>query len=546
MSVQATAALVRDLPSIASVAARTARLAEHFAAADEASAAWTLWFLLGHRLRRPVPSAALRRWVAARAGISEELAAACHDHVGDLAETLSLLLPERDAPAEDLPLAQLVAEGVVPLASAPREAQERIVESFWRRLDRDGAFLYHKLLTGAFRVGAAQGLATRAAAAALGVDPPLLEERLMGGFEPGAAAWRALREPPDPREAARQPRPFQLAHAIPAGFAGAADASGASLLEGGGFDPGPVSAWLFEFKWDGVRAQLIRREAPTIASRGEGRLDASFPEVIEAAAALPLGCVLDGEIVLWSRDRPAPFASLQRRLGVARHLPGLFDEERAILLAFDLLEAGGEDLRARSLEERRALLEALLAELPADSIRLSPRLLPSSWEEADAMRRGAAERGAEGLMAKRLDGAYLGGRPRGAWWKWKLDPRTIDAVVIAAQSGHGRRAGLLSDYTLAVRDGDSLVPIAKAYSGLDERELLEIDRVLRRTILARRGPVRVVEPTIVLEIAFEGVRESPRHRSGLSLRFPRIARWRRDKAPADADRLADVRAMLAS
>ena len=548
MSVRAMASLVRDLPTIAATSERSARLVEHFKRSDDASSAWALWFLLGHRRRRAVSAATLRGWVASRAGISEELAAACHDHVGDLAETLALLLPDPPCDPSDLPLATLVAEGIEPLADADRDAQERLVASFWDRLDRDGRFLYHKLLTGGFRIGVAKGLAVRAAADALGVDASVLDERLMGGFEPDASTWRRLRQPPGDAESLRQPRPFQLAHAMPAGFASASACDApSSLLEGGGFDPGPIESWLLEWKWDGVRAQMIRRGAPTISSRGEGRLDRSFPEVLEAARSLPEGCVLDGEILLWHRDRPAPFAPLQRRLGVASHVPGLFDEAHAVMLAFDLLESEGIDRRSEPLRERRARLEAMLATLPAGApIRPSPAVEATSWEQANDRRIAAFERGAEGLMLKRLEAPYAGGRPRGSWWKWKLDSRSVDAVVVAAQSGHGRRAGLLSDYTLALRDGDGFTTIAKAYSGLADAEISELDRILRRSIVGRRGPVRIVEPAVVLEIAFEGLRESPRHRAGLALRFPRILRWRRDKTSADADTLATLRTMLRS
>ena len=547
MSVRELASLVRDLPAIASTAERSARLVEHFTRSDEASAAWALWFLLGHRRRRAVSAATLRRWIAARAGISEELAAACHDHVGDLAETIALLLPDPPRDPPDLPLATLVAEGVEPLAHANREEQERLVASFWDRLDRDGALLYHKLLTGGFRIGVAKGLAVRAAAEALRVDPSVLEERLMGGFEPDASAWSQLRQPTLAAEALRQPRPFQLAHAVPTGFATSPAIDDPMPLEGAAFDPGPIGDWLLEWKWDGVRAQLIRRGEPTVASRGEGRLDRSFPEVLGAARNLPEGCVLDGEILLWSGDRPAPFASLQRRLGVASHVPGLFDEVHAVLFAFDLLESDGIDRRAEPLRERRARLEAIVSALPSEgAIRISPRVEAASWEQANDLRVGAFEHGTEGLMLKRLDAPYAGGRPRGSWWKWKIDPRSVDAVVVAAQSGHGRRAGLLSDYTLALREGEGFTTIAKAYSGLSEAEIAELDRILRRTIVGRRGPVRLVEPTVVLEIAFEGLRESSRHRSRLALRFPRIRRWRRDKSPADADVLSTLRAMLRS
>lgn len=546
MSVRAFASLVTDLAATTSSSRRVERLILHLREAAPPDAALAAWFLLGNRLRRAVKVGELRAWVAEEANLSEALVAACHDHVGDLAETLALLVPDPPVDAPDVPLDALVEHGLRALAPATPTRRREIVLAQWSRLDRASIFAYHKLLTGAFRVGVARGLVVRAIAAALEVDEATLDDRLAGGFEPTQEGWLALARPLDPAETARRPRPFQLAQALPEGaIAGGRVAAGDdALLEGGGADLGPVDRWLVEPKWDGARAQLLRRGDPILWSRGEGRLDGSFPEVLDAARSLPPGCVLDGEVLLWAGDRPRPFSSLQRRLGIEHHAPGLFDEDEARFVAFDLLELAGEDIRSRPLGARRAALESLLARLdPKGSIRLSERLRPPDWAEADLLRRGARERGVEGLMLKRLDAPYEGGRPRGSWWKWKVDPRVIDAVLVHAQAGHGRRAGLLTDYTLALRDGESLVPVAKAYSGLSDAELVEVDRILRRTIVGRRGPVRIVEPSLVFEIAFEGVQRSSRHRSGLAVRFPRILRWRRDKTPADADALATLAAM---
>ena len=546
MSVRAFASLITDLSATSSSSERVARLVRHLRESKVADAALGAWFLLGNRLRRAVKVGELRAWVAERADLSDPLVAACHDHVGDLAETLALLVPDPPVDPPDVPLEELVEHGLRALATATPARRREIVRAQWSRLDRASIFAYHKLLTGAFRIGVARGLVVRAIAEALGVDEATLDDRLAGGLEPSAAAWRALARPADPAETARRPRPFQLAHALPEGAieGGRVAAGEGGLLEGGGVELGAIDRWLVEPKWDGARAQLVRRGEPILWSRGEGRLDGSFPEILEAARSLPTGCVLDGEVLLWADDAPRPFAVLQRRLGVERHEPGLFDAEHACFVAFDLLELGGEDVRSRPLGERRAALEPLLAPLePEGTIRISERLRPRDWSEADELRRRARERGIEGLMLKRLDAPYEGGRPRGSWWKWKIDPRVIDAVLVHAQAGHGRRAGLLTDYTLALRDGESLVPVAKAYSGLSDAELVEVDRILRRTIVGRRGPVRIVEPSLVFEIAFEGVQRSPRHRSGLAVRFPRILRWRRDKTPADADSLATLAAM---
>ena len=530
MSLRRFAALVRGLSETSGSSGKVRLIAEHLRACTDEEAAWTLWFLQGRRPRRTVSGGVLRGWAAARSGISEDLAGVCHDHVGDLAETLTLLVAGERDPDEDPPLAEVVQGTITSLAGAPPEAQRGVVEAMWDRLDEESLYAFHKLLTGALRLGVAAGIAERGAAEALGVETDLLRERLAGGFEPTAERWRALAHEPTAEERATRPFPFQLAHAL----------EGVDEL-------GPIGDWLLESKWDGVRAQLIRRGEPALFGRGEGRLDEAFPEIVAAARHLPRDLVLDGEVLLVdaASGRPRPFTALQRRLGTVRRQSGLFETDEAIFMAFDLLEADGEDLRGRPLQVRRTTLEELLeAAGPAAAVRLSPRIPASSWSEADRLRTGARELGVEGLMVKRLDATYQGGRPRGAWWKWKLDPRTIDAVVVHTQGGHGRRAGLLTDHTLALWDGDELVPVTRAYSGLTDAEMVELDRRLKRTIVARRGPVRILEPSVVLEIAFEGVQRSPRHRGGIALRFPRIARWRRDKAPADADRLETLRAML--
>lgn len=534
MSLRRFASLVTAISQTNASSRKVRLIADHLRNSDDAVAAWTVWFLQGRRFRRAIPGRTLRRWAAERAGISEQLAETCHDHVGDLAETLTLLSAPSDArppeAAEDPALDEVARFSLAPLAEAEPELRRSMVESMWVRLDDESRFAFHKMLTGAFRLGVAGGLVEQAIAETLGVEVELLRERLAGGFEPDADSWRRLARPPTETERADRPLPFQLAHAL-------------ETVD----EIGPIDDWLIEPKWDGVRAQLIRRGEPALFGRGEGRLDGAFPEPIAAAAALPSGTVLDGEILLVDRDSgvPRPFAALQRRLGTVRTQANLFDTELAVFVAFDLLEVDGEDVRRRPLRERRTRLEALgLDEGGSAAIRISPRITTASWAQANGLRTEARSRGVEGLMIKRLDAVYAGGRPRGSWWKWKTDPRTIDAVLVHTQGGHGRRAGLLTDHTMALWDGDELVPVTRAYSGLTDAEMVELDRRLKRTIVGRKGPVRLLEPSIVLEIAFEGVQASTRHRSGIALRFPRIARWRRDKSPAEADHLEALRRLL--
>ncbi|MEM8933276.1 MAG: cisplatin damage response ATP-dependent DNA ligase, partial [Acidobacteriota bacterium] len=296
-----------------------------------------------------------------------------------------------------------------------------------------------------------------------------------------------------------------------------------------------------EWKWDGIRGQLIRRAGATyLWSRGEELVTDRFPEIRDAAAALPDGTVLDGEILAWRDAAPLPFSVLQRRIGLQKPGKKRLVDAPVTFLAYDLLEADGEDLRSRSQDARRERL----VEIVGETFPISPAVAAASWSELAAERDTARERGVEGLMLKRRTAPYRTGRKKGDWWKWKLDPLTLDAVLIYAQAGHGRRATLLTDYTFAVWKRDELVPIAKAYSGLDDQEIRQLDRWLRRHTRERFGPVRSVEPEQVFEIAFEGIQRSTRHKSGVAVRFPRIHRWRRDLAPRDADTLDAIETLL--
>lgn len=539
------ARLVLGLGETRGTAERIARLAAYFASAPEEDAAWAFALLAGRRPRRAVTTTRLRAWAAEEAGLPEWLVEASYEAVGDLGETLALLLPDAlgDDDAESPSLAAVMRDGVLALASARPDDARAIVRRFWRRLDAEERFVYHKLLGGSFRIGVSRGLVLRAVATRAGVDLATITHRASGAFEPTAASWRALLEG-GAEDRAAQPYPFCLAQPL-------VDEP-ASL--------GAIDAHLVERKFDGIRAQLIRRgELVALWSRGEERVERSFPEVQAAARRLPEGTVLDGEILVWEGEgeRPAPFARLQTRLnatrGVWRREPGLFDRERVVFVAYDLLEASGEDLRTLPLRARRERLDALLATHGDETLRISPSVPVRSWAEAAAARAESRALGVEGLMLKRLDAPYGLGRQRGAdgrggggWWKWKVDPYAIDAVLVAAEPGHGRRANLLTDYTFAVWRGSELVTIAKAYSGLDDAEIAELDRVLRATTTAKRGPVRIVEPTLVFELGFEGLQRSTRHKAGIALRFPRILRRRSDKPAAEADRMETLEALLAA
>jgi DNA ligase-1 len=306
---------------------------------------------------------------------------------------------------------------------------------------------------------------------------------------------------------------------------------------------GEVSEFQLEWKWDGIRAQLMHRAGRTfVVSRGEEHVATAFPEIVQLAATLPEGTVLDGEILAWNIDRPRPFSALQTRLNRKNVELMLFTDVPVVFLAYDVMELDGKDIRALPLSERRQHLEALVARVP--DLKLSPLVQAASWEESLRLMEDSRDRGVEGLMIKRRDGAYEVGRPRGVWWKLKVQPYTADVVMIAAQPGNGKRAGLFSDYTFAVRDGEELVPIAKAYSGLTDEEIAEVDRWVRNHITGRYGPVRSVEPGLIFELGFEGLNVSDRHKSGIALRFPRMLRWRKDKPLAEIDTIETLREML--
>jgi DNA ligase-1 len=413
-----------------------------------------------------------------------------------------------------------------PLRELSPEEQQRQVTSWWDALDAPTLFVVNKLLTGALRVGVSRGLAVRALSAHLGIDAAVLQHRLMGAWVPGADFWERLRSEDTSREDLARPYPFFLASPLPGEIG----------------ELGDAGDWLAEWKWDGIRAQLVRRGGRVyLWSRGEDLVTDRFPEVADAARALPPGTVIDGELLAWRDGTPLPFALLQRRIGRKNVTKRLQTEAPVVLMAYDLLEREGRDLRGTPFRERR---EQLAAAVGDTGLLVSPEVPFATWPELAARREESRSRGVEGVMLKRADSAYGVGRRRGAWWKWKVEPYTLDTVLLYAQAGHGRRANLHTDYTLGVWAEEGLVPLAKAYSGLDLAEIRELDRWIRRHTRERYGPVRAVEPGQVLEIAFEGIASSSRHKSGVAVRFPRIARWRRDKQPEEADRLETVHELL--
>lgn len=528
---QGFASLFRTLDEQRGTNAKVEAMTEYFATVTPADGAWAVYFLSGRRLKRLIGPVQLRSWLTEMTGLPAWLVEETHQHVGDLAETVALMLDQTADPqaAADAGLATWVETRILTLRDLDEAARREQVTHAWRQLDEAGRFLHTKLLTGALRVGVSQTLVERALARASGQPRPVIAHRMMGQWSPEAAFFTGLFDARSGQEDASRPYPFFLAHPIE-------DDPGETL--------GAINDWQLEWKWDGIRAQLVRRaDAIYLWTRGEALVSDTFPELISAAEDLPAGTVLDGEILAWRDDRVLPFAQLQRRLGRKRVSRRFMNEVPVRFMVYDLLEREGVDRRAEPLSARRHQLERLLAD-HAPPFMPSPLIDSDSWAALAARRDESRDRGVEGVMLKGRDTVYGTGRPRGAWWKWKLSPLTLDVVLLYAQPGHGRRANLYTDYSFAVPSGDQLVPIAKAYSGLDDAEIRRLDRWIRRHTRERFGPVRAVEPVQVFEIAFEGIAPSSRHKSGLALRFPRISRWREDLGPEDADTLDTARALL--
>jgi DNA ligase-1 len=529
--VRAFSELFEELDTTTATNLKVAAMVRFFQSATAADAAWATYILSGRRLKRFIGPTQLYRWLIEAAALPEWLIEEAIAAVGDLAETIALLLenPANAASSTDVSLAEWIDGRLLPLRGASLEEQHSAIVTWWRTLPYRECFLLNKLLTGELRVGVSTLLVTRAIAETVGMGRPDIARRLMGDWQPSKEFWEGLNSGDTSAISASTPYPFFLA----------------SPLDGDPATLGEIADWQIEWKWDGIRAQLIRRGGGCFLwSRGEELITERFPEVTAAAAALPEGTVLDGELVAWREGSVQPFALLQQRIGRKKLTPAILKDIPVRFLAYDLLEEHSIDVRALPLRERRARLEALLASAP-QLLQLSP-LVPASgtWQEIALLRAQSRARGVEGLMLKLRESSYGTGRERGAWWKWKIEPYTFDAVMLYAHPGHGRRSNQYTDYTFGVWREGELVPIAKAYSGLSNAEITELDRWIRSHTLEKFGPNRAVEQTQVFELAYEGIAASNRHKSGIALRFPRILRRRPDKPAAEADTLDDLQRVL--
>jgi DNA ligase-1 len=557
--------LFNELDASTATTAKVDALKRYFDEATDADAAWAVYFLAGGKPRQVVPTGVLSELARRQAGIEPWLFDECYQAVGDLAETIAHVLPVATQ-TNDVGLAEWVEQRLLPLREATPEQQAERIASYWNELDATGRFLLTKLIGGGFRVGVSKLLVQRALAAHGGLDAKLVAQRMMGYTDktarPDAAGYRSLLAHASTQAAtdSGQPYPFFLAHA----FEAPVEAFDTRL--------GPPGDWLVEWKYDGIRAQVVRRAGNIwIWSRGEELVTERFPEVMAIAGQWPDGTVIDGEILVWKDDRPAPFNLLQQRIGRKLLNKKVLADAPVSLMAYDLLEWQGEDIRAWPQHRRREALLALAAQVSNGALRVSPTVERHSWTELAELREESRARGVEGYMLKHRDARYGSGRTKadGTWWKWKIAPLSVDAVLIYAQAGHGRRASVYTDYTFAVwnrmpvdaaeaqavidaierreppaPDGLQLVAFAKAYSGLTDEEFKGVDRVIRATTLEKFGPVRSVKPSLVFELGFEGINRSTRHKSGIAVRFPRMLRIRSDKPLHEADTLATLQALM--
>lgn len=528
---KAFADLIKTLDSTNKTTLKVEALTAYFKKAPPKDKVWTIAILSHRRPPRPVNTTLMREWASELSKIPLWLFEESYHIVGDLAETIALVIPPSKDSTEKS-LTQFLEE-ILALKKKPEEEKKEYLFENWLNLNYYERFVFSKLITGSFRIGVSQKLMTRALSRATEIDEDILAYKLMGNWEPSTITFNKLILEENEEDFLSKPYPFYLAYAI----------------EGSPEELGDVSQWSAEHKWDGIRSQvIIRNDELFVWSRGEELVTDKYPEFETFVKAIPNGTVLDGEILPFPDGEIGTFNDLQTRIGRKNVTKKLLEKTPLILKAYDILEWKGEDIREMAFGERRKILEKLYQEVSNEELplHLSESIKFKTWEEAAQERENSREVKSEGLMLKRLDSPYLVGRKKGDWWKWKVDPLTIDAVLTYAMRGHGRRSNLFTDYTFGLWDEEKkeLVTFAKAYSGLTDKEFRQLDAWIKKNTLERFGPVRSVTPQHVFEIAFEGIAESKRHKSGVATRFPRILRWRTDKKKEDANTLEDLKALI--
>lgn len=507
-------------------------LIHYFQQAPEPDKIWLIALFTGRRPKRTIKTSILTQWCINISNISSWLFTECYHTVGDLSETIALLIPDEETKPYTSSLSETIL-AIQQLEHKTEDDQFQFISSAWKSLKKEERFVFNKLITGNFRIGVSQQLVIQAIASYTQQEPSSIAHRISGKWDPFTISFSDLIVGDGVRTDPSKPYPFYLAYGLES-----------TLNELGNPDK-----WQAEWKWDGIRGQLIKRENELfIWSRGEELMTDRFPE-LHVLNSLPNGIVLDGEIMCMQATalndwHPLPFSLLQTRIGRKTISKKILQDSPVGFVCYDLLEFDGEDWRERPLSERRKKLEDICSTANEATLQLSPVIAIDDWDALKKIRERSRENGSEGLMLKRRSSIYQTGRKRGDWYKWKIDPLTIDGVMIYAQKGHGRRSNLFTDYTFAVRDGEQLVSFAKAYSGLSDAEFAEVDAFVKRNAIEKFGPVRTVKPELVFEIAFEGIAASSRHKSGVALRFPRISRWRKDKPVSEINTLEDLKKLL--
>ena len=521
------AALVKVLGSSTKTNDKLQALSDYFAVANDKDKVWVIAIFSGRRPRRSVNSRLLSEWCMEIVSIPSWLFTESYGTVGDLAETISLLLPESTTAIQGEEGLHYYIEQLKQLEKADEQEKKKFITESWMKMDRDERFVFNKLITGSFRIGVSQKTMVNALSKTTALEANTIAHRISGNWDPSTTLFHELLSA-DTIDHSR-PYPFYLAYA----------------LENDIVETGIAEEWQAEWKWDGIRGQIIQRNKELyVWSRGEELMTEKFPEFHLLKDHLTDGTVLDGEIMPYADNKALPFAILQTRIGRKNITKKHLQEAPVAFIAYDILEYEGKDIRETPLAERRKLLEGIVQSVTLPVLQLSPVINFVSWDVLTAERNRARDINSEGIMLKRKNSVYGVGRKRGDWWKWKIDPLVIDAVMIYAQKGSGRRSNLYTDYTFAVRDGEQLVSFTKAYSGLTDKEFAEVDNFVKRNSLEKFGPVRTVKPELVFEIAFEGIAASKRHKSGVALRFPRMNRWRKDKKPGEINTLDDLKKML--
>ena len=521
------ATLINALESTNKTNAKIDAMVQYLEKAPDRDRLWFIALFTGKRPKRNVNTNLMKDWALEITQLPLWLFTESYASVGDLGETLSLILPAAEHEI-NMSLTEWMQE-IIALKTKTEQKKKEFVTHAWNGLDYTERLIFNKLIGGSFRIGVSHKMLVNALAKYSGQDVSALMHSIMGKWTVDEVDFDELISGQTVNPDNSKPYPFCLAYALE------------KNLE----DLGEKEDWLVEYKWDGIRGQLIRRNGEVfIWSRGEELITNQFPEIVEELLLVEGDFAIDGEILAVMDGNVLNFNELQKRLNRKNITKKMLEEIPVEVFAYDLLELDGEDLRERPMSERRLLLEELISNMKSPRIRLSEAVDFEKWEDLEAIRSSAREINSEGLMLKQKNSVYHTGRKKGDWWKWKIDPMTIDAVLIYAQKGSGRRSSYYTDYTFAVKNEGQLVTIAKAYSGLTDKEIMEVSRFVTKNSIEKFGPVRTVKPELVFEIAFEGIGFSNRHKSGVAVRFPRILRWRRDKTVDEIDELEEVKKLI--